>query len=154
MSFCLHPRWKWGALAPWMILPRGHSYPGHRNCHQLLTAVNKKKQSVKKKNKNEATTSLAIWELSIQAGTPLHNMPIIYAGWQINDAGRTGEIRRWKKFVQSCMMSYREKENWKLASLEWQPSRIHYFKPFSYCFTSQFHRSRPSNQRQSLLKMS
>jgi len=35
------------------------------------------------------------------------------------------------------MMSYRQKEHWKLVSIEWQPSGIYYFKPFSYCFTSQ-----------------
>lgn len=46
------------------------------------------------------------------------------------------KYRGRKKFIHSCVMSYRQKENWKLASLEWQPSEIYYVKSFSYCFTS------------------
>lgn len=71
-----------------MILPRGHSYPGHRNCHQLLTAAKKGR----KKGVNSWSHQFFSHLVSIH---PLHNMPVIYTGWQ--KSGRTGERGGKKK---------------------------------------------------------
>lgn len=87
-SSCPHPQWKWGALAPWTILPRGHSYPGHRNCHQSSTAAEKGR----KKGVNSWSHQVFSHLGNIH---PLHNTPVIYAGWQ--KSGKAGERGGKKK---------------------------------------------------------